>query len=134
MRRAARHRAHRAPARAVHRAAELVQRRLQRSAAAGRRALPLGLSDAVASETELPDLCPCNWCTVAERCCEASDRSQLRRASQQRVGEQGRARGGLALRLGSGRIVASETEAPNLLANLVRSGCAVVQNDDATEP
>ena len=56
MRRAARHRAHRAPARAVHRAAELVQRRPQRPITAGRRALPLGLGDAVASETELPDM------------------------------------------------------------------------------
>jgi hypothetical protein len=36
--------------------------------------------------------------------------------------------------LGSGRIAASETEAPNMLANLARSGCAVVQRDTATEP
>ena len=34
----------------------------------------------------------------------------------------------------SGRIVASETEAPNMSANLVRSGRAVVQSDNAAEP
>jgi hypothetical protein len=37
--------------------------------------------------------------------------------------------------LGFGRVVASEKKkAPNVIANLVRSGQAVVQSDDATEP
>jgi hypothetical protein len=36
--------------------------------------------------------------------------------------------------LGFGRIIASEIEVPNMLANLVCSGWAVVQSDDATEP
>jgi hypothetical protein len=36
--------------------------------------------------------------------------------------------------LGFGRIVASEIEAPNMLAILVWSRCAAVQSDNATEP
>ena len=38
------------------------------------------------------------------------------------------------LDLGFGRIVASESEAPNMVLNMVQSGCAVLQSDDATEP
>ena len=33
-----------------------------------------------------------------------------------------------------GRILASETDAPNMLANLVRRGRAIVQSDNASEP
>jgi hypothetical protein len=36
--------------------------------------------------------------------------------------------------LGSGRIAASEREAPNMFVNLVYNRCAVVQTDNATEP
>ena len=36
--------------------------------------------------------------------------------------------------LGSGHIVASEIEAPNMFVNLVQSRCAVVQIDNATAP
>ena len=36
--------------------------------------------------------------------------------------------------LGCGRIVVSEIEIPNMLANLVRNGCAAEQSDNATEP
>jgi hypothetical protein len=40
----------------------------------------------------------------------------------------------LRLRLGFGRIVVSETGAPNMFVNLVRSGWAAVPSDNATEP
>jgi hypothetical protein len=36
--------------------------------------------------------------------------------------------------VGPTRSAASETEAPNMLVNLVQSGWAVVQSDNATEP
>ena len=39
-----------------------------------------------------------------------------------------------ALEVGFGRIVASEIEVPNLLVDLVRSGCTRVQSDNAGEP
>ena len=42
--------------------------------------------------------------------------------------------GGDGLDLGSGRIVASEIAAPSAFVNLVWSGWASVQRDDATGP
>ena len=36
--------------------------------------------------------------------------------------------------LGFGRMTYSETEGPNMVVNLVGSGCAVVQSDNVTEP
>ena len=59
---------------------------------------------------------------------------QSRRTLLLREHLEARADDTLADHLGFGRIAASETEAPNMFANLVWSGMSVVQSDDATEP
>jgi hypothetical protein len=63
----------------------------------------------------------------ADRECRLDRRPALAQRQRQRMPAGGR-------HLGFGRIVASEIEVPNILANLVLRGWAVVQSDNVAEP